>query len=215
MLLEDQRRKVIEVAREAVKRGLVILTAGNFSLRDPQQNYICLTPSGMNYEQLQPEDIVVLDLQGKVVEGGRKPSIEKELHCAVYRSRPDVFGVCHTHSPYATAWASVQEEFPLVLAELAAVLGDNLRTAPFKPMGSKELAQVTAAALGNKPAVLMSNHGQLAVGPDLDMAFANALLVEEAGRIAAYAKGLGRLKDISAAEARRLQIWLTENYGQD
>ena len=214
MLLEEQRRKVIQVALEAVRDRLVILTVGNFSLRDPDTGYICITPSGMNYSQLQPEDIVVMDLQGQVVDSRRKPSIERGLHCLTYQRRPDVYGVCHTHSDYATAWASVEEEFPLILAELAAMLGDNLRCAPFRPMGTPELAQVTVATLGGSNAVLMSNHGQLAVGADLDKAFTNALLVEEAARIASYAKGLGKLKIIFPAEAKKLKRWLEDNYGQ-
>jgi len=214
MLLAAQRMKVIEIALEAVKQGLVILTVGNFSLRDPETGYICITPSGMNYQELQPEDIVVLNPQGGIVEGSRKPSIEKGLHCLVYQQRSDVFGVCHTHSDYATAWASVEEEFPLILAELAALLGDNLRTAPFKPMGTLELAQVTVETLGQNSAVLMSNHGQLAVGLSLEKALGNALLVEEAARIASYAKGLGRLKIIEPKQAQQLQRWVEENYGQ-
>lgn len=214
MLLEKERSKVIEVAQKALKHGLVLLTGGNFSLRDPQTGYICLTPSGMSYPELKPEDIVVIDVNGQVIEGQRKPSIEKALHCMVYQKRADVFGVCHTHSQYATAWASVEEEFPLILAELAFTLGDSLKTAPFRPMGSQELAEVTVATLGESKAVLMSNHGQLAVGSDLDQAFANALVVEEGARIASYANGLGRLKTISAEEARSLQNWIAENYGQ-
>lgn len=214
MLLEEQRCKVIEVAQKALQQGLVLLTGGNFSLRDPETGYICLTPSGMSYPELQPEDIVVMDVSGQIVEGHRKPSIEKALHCMAYQERPDVFGVCHTHSQYATAWASVEEDFPLILAELAFTLGGGLKTAPFRPMGSLELAQVTIATLGNSKAVLMSNHGQLAVGPTLDKAFANALVVEEGARIASYAKGLGKLKTISPAEALNLQKWIAENYGQ-
>lgn len=214
MLLEEQRRKVIQIALEAAKQGLVILTVGNFSLRDPETGYVCITPSGMNYAQLQPEDIVVLDLQGQVVDGCRKPSIERGLHCLAYQKRSDVYGVCHTHSDYATAWACVEEEFPLILAELAAMLGANLKTAPFRPMGSFELAQVTVTTLGESKAVLMSNHGQLAVGTDLDKALGNALMVEEAARIAAYTKGLGKLKVISQAEAKKLKGWVEENYGQ-
>jgi len=214
MILEAQRRKVIQTALEAVRRGLIILTAGNFSLRDPETGYICITPSGMEYSQLQPEDIVVMDLHGRVVDGCRKPSIEKGLHCLVYQQRPDVGGVCHTHSDYATAWASVEEEFPLVLAELAAMLGESLKTAPFRPMGTMELAQVTVETLGSSNAVLMANHGQLAVGVTLEKALVNALLVEEAARIACLAKGLGKLRLISPEKAARLKKWVQEHYGQ-
>jgi len=214
VLLENQRRKVIEIAQKALQQGLVYLTGGNFSLRDRETGYICITPSGMSYPELQPEDIVVMDTEGRTIDGNRKPSIEWRLHSLAYQKRVDVNGVCHTHSDFATAWASVEEEFPLILAELASALGSKLRTAPFRPMGSSELAQVTVQTLGDSNAVLMSNHGQLAVGPTLEQAYINALVVEEGARIAAYAKGLGKLKIISPQQASQLKKWLEENYGQ-
>lgn len=214
MILLKQREKVIEIAQKAQDTGLIILTTGNFSLRDKNTGYVCLTPSGMNYKELEPADIPVVDLDGNIIEGIRRPSIESPMHRAVYKKRPDIFGICHTHSPYATAWASVDEEFPLVLAELAAMLGGPLKTAPYKTAGTPELADAVTDTLGDQNAVLMGNHGLLAVGADMDKAFANAFLVEEAAKVAFYAKSIGRVREITSKEAADLQAWLNQIYGQ-
>lgn len=214
MLLFEQRRKVIEIAQKAQDTGLIILTAGNFSLRDQDTGYVCLTPSGMNYRELEPADIPVVDLDGNVIDGSRRPSIESPMHRAVYRKRADIFGICHTHSPFAAAWASVEEEFPLVLAELAAMLGGPLKTAPYKTAGTPELADSVTDTMGGQNAVLMGNHGLLAAGADLDKAFANAFLVEEAAKVAYYAKSIGQVRKITPQEAADLQEWLNKIYGQ-
>lgn len=214
MLLKDQRKTVIDVARKAQDTGLIILTTGNFSLRDKETDFVCLTPSGMEYNQLEPEDIVVLDLGGRIIEGRRKPSIETPMHLEVFRQRPDVNGVCHTHSTFATAWACADEEFPMILAELAAMLGGNLEKAPFRTMGTPELAGIVATTLKDKNAVLMANHGLLAVGADLPKAFDHALLVEEAAKIAFYAKNIGKLNIISPEQSQNLQEWIKKIYGQ-
>jgi L-ribulose-5-phosphate 4-epimerase len=159
MLLENQRAKVIKIALKAQQMGLMALTFGNFSLRDPETGYVCITPSGMPYEDLKPEDVVVVDVNGNNVDGKRKPSIETPMHTMVYRKRPDVFGVVHTHSVFASAWASCDVEFPLILAEVAALVGEPIETAPYRPMGTVELAEIVTDTLKDKHAVLMANHG--------------------------------------------------------
>jgi L-ribulose-5-phosphate 4-epimerase len=215
MLLEEARKKVIEIARLAGKMGLVTLTFGNFSLRDRQTGYICLTPSGLSYDELQPSDIVVVDVDRNIIDGGRKPSVEMPLHCLTYRNRPDVCGVCHTHSVYATAWSCSAERFPVVVAELASLIGESyVFKAPYRPMGSEELAQVTVATLADKDAVLMTSHGVLAVGPDLSNAFQNAVAVEEGAKIAYLAGNMGGLKTIPEEECQALRRWMKTKYGQ-
>lgn len=214
MLLEEQRQQVIAAAREALQIGLIMQTTGNFSLRDPETGYMCITPSGMDYMQVSPEDIVVMAVSGQIIDGCRKPSIENAMHRLAYQNRQDVFGVCHSHSPYATAWASVEEPFPLILAELAGMLGGNLPDAPFFPMGSIELAEATIRVLGSQNAVLMSNHGQLTVGESLSKALANAMLVEEAAKIACYTKSIGKPKILTPEQAESLKKWLASHYGQ-
>lgn len=215
MLLKELREKVIEIALKAQKEKLIPLTMGNFSARDKKTGYICITPSGMEYEKLTASDIVVLDSEGNVIDGERKPSIEAPLHCAVYRRRMDVFGVAHTHSVFATAWAACNESIPVVVAELAALIGGPVECAIYKPMGSLELAETAAIRLKDRHAILLANHGVLAVGPDIESAFANAVVVEEGAKIAYYAKQIGVMSLIPEEECKALRKTTLEKYGQN
>ena len=214
MLLQELREKVIEIALKAQKERLISLTMGNFSARDKETGYICITPSGMEYDKLTAEDIVVMDAEGNILDGDRKPSIEHPLHCAVYRRRKDVFGVSHTHSVFATAWAACNENIPVVVAELAALVGGPVECAPYKPMGSSELAETAAAHLKDRHAILLANHGVLAVGHDIETAFANSVVVEEGAKIAYYARQIGVMRVIPEDECRSLRKSTLEKYGQ-
>jgi L-ribulose-5-phosphate 4-epimerase len=168
----------------------------------------------MEYDKLTASDIVVVDVDGNVIDGGRKPSIETPLHCAVYRKRRDVFGVSHTHSAFATAWAACDESIPVVVAELAALIGGPVECAPYKPMGSDELAEAAAESLKDRHAVLLANHGVLAVGFDIDTAYANSVIVEEGAKVAYYAKQIGKLKLIPEEECKKLRKITLNKYGQ-
>lgn len=214
MLLKELREKVIEIALKAQKEKLIPLTMGNFSARDRKTGYICITPSGMDYDKLTAEDIVVLDEEFNIIEGNRKPSIESHLHCAVYRRRKDVFGVSHTHSVFATAWAACNESIPVVVAELAALIGGPVECALYKPMGSLELAETAVIRLKDRHAILLANHGVLAVGQDIDAAFANSVVVEEGAKIAYYARQIGVMKLIPEEECIALRKANLEKYGQ-
>jgi L-ribulose-5-phosphate 4-epimerase len=214
MLLLTQRQKVIEIALKAQRDKLIPLTMGNFSLRDRETGYICITPSGMDYSSLQPEDIVVVDIHGAVIEGKRKPSIETQLHCRTYAKRTDVFGICHTHSTYATAWACCGKEIPVIVAELAGMIGGPVKCATYAPMGTIELADIVAEYLHLQNAVLMENHGMLAVGETIDHAFANAVIVEEAAKVTLCAMQIGGMKTITEQECKDLKRSTLEKYGQ-
>ncbi|OGO76865.1 MAG: aldolase [Clostridiales bacterium GWB2_37_7] len=214
MLLKVQRKKIIETALKAQRDKLIPLTMGNFSIRDKKTGYICITPSGMEYSLLNPEDIVVVDLQGAIIEGNRKPSIETQLHCRTYAKRSDVYGICHTHSTYATAWACCGREIPVIVAELAGMIGGPVKCAPYAPMGTTELADIVAKNIGSQNAVLMENHGMLAVGDDIDKAYANAFIVEEAAKVTMYAMQIGGMKTITDQECKALRKQTQEGYGQ-
>ncbi|MDD2401165.1 MAG: class II aldolase/adducin family protein [Clostridia bacterium] len=214
MLLEQQRKKIIYTAKKSQEMGLIPLTFGNFSLRDKETGYICITPSGMDYQELKPEDIVVVDADCNVIDGERKFSIETPMHCMVFRNRPDVNGICHTHSVFATAWASTNNCLPAVVAELVALVGGTVDTAPYRPMGSVELAEVVTETLKDKYAVLMANHGLLAVGPDIETAFVNSVIVEEGAKTTYYASNIGKVNIIPEEDCKMLRQWVIEKYGQ-
>lgn len=214
MLLEELRRKVIEIAIRSQSEKLVNLTFGNFSIRDKETEYIVITPSGMDYGSLLREDIVVVDENCNIIDGKRKPSVEIAMHCAVYRNRRDVFGIAHTHSTVATAWACCETDLPCVVAEVAGLVGGAIKCAPYRPSATIELAEVVVETLADKDAVLLAKHGVLTVGPDIETAFTNAVIVEEGAKIAYYAKGIGMIYPISEEECISLRKDIIKKYGQ-
>lgn len=214
MLLEKERKKIIETALKVQELKLIPLTFGNFSLRDPETGYICITPSGMPYETLVPSDICVLDQDNHIIDGNRKPSIEAPLHTAMYRKRPDVFGIVHTHSTFCTAWACRDGGIPCITAEAAELVGGNVRCAKFAPPGSEELAEVTSDAIGKDNAVLMGNHGAICVDENIDKALRDAIILEESAKVAYYAFQMGNVNTLADQMVQFLKQDADENYGQ-
>jgi L-fuculose-phosphate aldolase len=178
MRLQAPREAVATGGRRLVAARLVESTSGNLSVRDRAGGQVAISPSALAYERVTPADVVVVSPDGRVVDGRRRPpSSELGMHLAVYRRRPDVGAVVHTHSPWATTWAVLGREIPAVHYVIASV-GRRVRVAPYATFGSGELAGLAAETLGADNAVLLANHGVLAVGPDLDGAFDNAVRVE-------------------------------------
>lgn len=178
MLLYEAREQVVRYGKELVRRGLAAGTFGNLSVYVPEAKVLVITPSGMDYESLTPGDISVLTMDGVLLEGGKKPSSEVELHRAFYESRPDVLVVVHTHSPYATTMACLGKPMrPLHYA--AAYAGGEVPCIPYYPFGTKELAAAAAAGMGqDRNAVLLGGHGMVTVGADLASALTAAEQLE-------------------------------------
>ncbi len=214
MLLEEQRVKVIEIALRAFNDKLVPLTFGNFSLRDPQTGLICVTPSGMPYRELVPSDIVVVAPDGSVTDGERKPSIETPLHTSIYRKRPDVYGIVHTHSTFLTAWACLDGGMPCITSEAASLVGTSLKLAPFAVQGTAELARVTTEALGEDKAILMANHGAVFADDTIDKAYNDAYVLEESAKVAYLACTLGSPNLLSDQIMKTLKQVTDDHYGQ-
>lgn len=167
------------------ERGYVLGTSGNISARIPGENAVVITPTSLPYDELTVDDLVIADLDGAVRPGTRKPSIELSLHLAVYRQRPDVMAVVHTHSAYATSAGALQgiERVPLLDIEAAIYLGGDIMVAPFAPPGSAELAERAAAALGTNAGVILESHGAVGVGKSMRAAMTAADIVERASMI--------------------------------
>ncbi|MDD3840274.1 MAG: class II aldolase/adducin family protein [Clostridia bacterium] len=197
MFMEKQRKKIIQVALKFKSEKLAPLTFGNFSLKDKETECVAITPSNMEYSILQPQDIIIMNLDGKIIDGCRKPSIETPMHLAIYKKRPDVGGIVHTHSSFATAWASTDKgDMPAIICAFSALVGQKIKCAPYKPMGTKELADVVSTYIQNDNAVLMANHGTIAVGPDVITAYTNAVVVEENAKTYFYASQFGNISHI-------------------
>lgn len=215
MLYEETRRAVCETARRMMRDGLVKLTSGNISSRIPGTDYIAITPSGMGYETMVPEDVVVVDLQGRVIDGARRPSTETPMHRLTYVRRPDVGAVVHTHSIYASAFACLGVEMPVISTELAMVVGGTIQCAPYAKSGTEEMAEAAVTALGTEDlAVFLQNHGVLAVGRNLREAYNTAVALEEAAMIYYLARQMGTPMVIPAEERDRMFREFRRSYGQ-
>ena len=148
--MRNRKREVIDAGIRMLSEGITIGTWGNVTVRDPETGYVYLSPSGMPYRSLTEDDIVVVRLDGSRVEGERKPTIETEMHLAIYRSRPECNAVIHTHPVYSTAFSCMGEDIPLLLDEAAQVLGDVVRTTKYALPGSQALADECVKALGER-----------------------------------------------------------------
>jgi len=213
--INDLKAEVVKAAKEMLRQKLVTFSWGNVSARVPESNLVVITPSGLNYDKLKMQDMVVIDLNGKVIEGHYKPSIETPMHTAIYLARPDVKAIVHTHSPFATCFAIVNKELTPIWTEQAAVLGYSIPVARYATTGTFELAEVVVKALGERlPAVLLQNHGVVAVGSNLEEALKIASTVEGAAQVYLSSLILGVPIEMPKEEVAKLHNLFLTKYGQ-
>ncbi|NLT56351.1 MAG: L-ribulose-5-phosphate 4-epimerase [Actinomycetales bacterium] len=215
-LLADLRRTVTDLHAELVRYGLVVWTAGNVSARVPGADLMVIKPSGVDYQDLSPELMVVCDLDGNRVEGDLAPSSDTAAHAYVYRAMPEVGGVVHTHSPYATAWAARGEAVPCVLTAMADEFGGEIPLGPFALIGGDDIGRGIVATLSGRrsPAVLMRNHGVFTIGATARDAVKAAVMCEDAARTVHLARALGELSPIDPAAVDALHDRYQNVYGQ-
>lgn len=206
------REEIIKTCLNMACKGLVIGTGGNVSVRTEKGFFI--TPSGLDYDLLTPDDIVELDFACKPIEGGRTPSIEKNLHREVLLARSDVSVVIHAHCTYATAVASCRRELPPLTDNQVAYFGGAVPVARYAPIGTDELAKNAAAALGRGSAVLLANHGALCVGHTLRETLQKCELLENLAKIHILAKLAGGGVFLTDEEVAREAGDLRNRYGQ-
>jgi L-ribulose-5-phosphate 4-epimerase len=198
--LADLRATVAGLHRELTRNGLVAWTSGNISARVPGRELIVIKPSGVGYDELTADSMVVVDLHGNVVEGELSPSSDTATHAYIYRALSAVGGVVHTHSPYATAWAVHGRAIPCVLTAMADEFGGDIPVGPFARIGGEEIGVGVVEALqgSRSPAVLMRNHGVFSVGASARDAVKAAVMCEDVARTVMLAGALGapaRLED--------------------
>lgn len=212
--LWETRKKVVEKGIEMLASNLTLGTWGNISCRVPGDDYIAITPTGMSYDSLVPEDIVVLNLRGNTISGTRKPSIEVPLHLAIYNAREDVKAIVHTHSAYATAMAVARREIPGAVEDLVQIVGGNVRVNDYALPGTVQLGINTVKAMEGRNAVLLANHGMLGVGRDLDEAFRVCQVVEKSAQIALLAQLMGGAVELSQDDIDGMRNFYLDAYGQ-
>lgn len=210
----DLKKQVLEMSLKMSHSGMAPATWGNISARDPETGMVFITPSGMPYDSLRPEDICVVDVDGNHIDCPWKPSVETPLHCLFYRAKPSCKAVVHTHSLYATAFAALGKEIPVVVATLASAAGGSVRCAPYTTSGTEHFAQVALEAMGDRTAVLLGNHGVVAIGTSLQDAYTVAEVVENAAKIYHYALAVGNPNLIPDDEVERIRTKYLTKYGQ-
>jgi L-fuculose-phosphate aldolase len=209
------KEQIISAGKKLVDAGLVLATWGNISCRVPRSPYFLITPSGMPYAQLKPEDLVMVGQKGQVADGMRKPSTEVLMHLAIYTARADVQAVVHTHSPYAGSFAVAREPIPVILEEMAQLIGGPVKVANYGLAGTEVLAKYTVEALEERNAVLLANHGVVAVGTSITEALTVAFLVEKCAQVMLGAKALGVPYTMGSRETQRLRENFLKHYGQN
>ncbi|MBD7920289.1 L-ribulose-5-phosphate 4-epimerase [Cellulomonas sp. Sa3CUA2] len=217
------REQVSRLHAELPRWGLVVWTAGNVSQRvvvDPagpsERDLLVIKPSGVTYDELTPEAMVVCDLEGNLVEGTRAPSSDTAAHAYVYSHLPHVGGVVHTHSTYATAWAARAEPVPCVLTMMADEFGGDIPVGPFALIGDDSIGRGIVETLrdSRSPAVLMRNHGPFTIGKDAKAAVKAAVMVEEVARTVHISRQLGEPLPIAQSDVDSLYARYQNVYGQ-
>jgi L-ribulose-5-phosphate 4-epimerase len=215
-MIAELRRTVCELHAELPRHGLVAWTSGNLSARVPGEELMVIKPSGLPYDELTPESMVVCDLHGERVEGDLAPSSDAATHGYVYRQLPDVGGVAHTHSGYATAWAARGEEIPCVLTAMADEFGGPIPVGPFALIGDEEIGRgvVETLAGSRSSAVLMRSHGVFTIGAGPRDAIKAAVMCEDVARTVHLARCLGEVKSLGEEEVEALHDRYQNVYGQ-
>jgi L-ribulose-5-phosphate 4-epimerase len=214
------RREVCALHAQLTRYELVVWTAGNVSARVPvdggRRDLLVIKPSGVDYDDLTPENMVVCDLDGKVVEGEHAPSSDTEAQAYVYREMPHVGGVVHTHSTYATAWAARGEPVPCVLTMCADEFGGEIPVGPFAIIGDDSIGRGIVETLreSRSPAVLMRNHGVFSIGKDAKSAVKAAVMAEDVARTVHISRQLGEPVPIEQRFVDSLYDRYQNVYGQ-
>jgi L-fuculose-phosphate aldolase len=201
----EEREIVLEAGKIILERGLSVGTWGNISMRTAKRDRFVITPSGMSYQRISPEDMVVVDLSGEVVEGRWKPSTEVPLHIGIYKAREDVCAIVHTHPLFSSVLAVLREDIPPILEDMVMLLGERVDVAEYALPGTKELAENAVKALGDGNAVLLANHGSLCVGPDMERALTSCEVLEKSAQVYIYSKMVGQPKFLPAEDVRTLR----------
>ncbi|QVQ53584.1 L-ribulose-5-phosphate 4-epimerase [Spiractinospora alimapuensis] len=210
------RAEVCALHSELTRWGLVTWTSGNISARVPDADLMVIKPSGVSYADLVPESMVVTDLHGEPVHGDHRPSSDTAAHAYVYREMPEVGGVVHTHSPYATAWAARGEPIPCVITAMADEFGGEIPVGPFALIGGDDIGRgiVTTLRAHRSPAVLMDRHGPFTIGEDARAAVKAAVMCEDVARTVHIAREHSPVTSLEDEHVDALHQRYQHVYGQ-
>lgn len=209
-----ERKAVMETGKEMLRSSMTVGTWGNISKRIADKDLFAITPSGIDYKKIQPKDIVILDLEGEIVDGNKEPSVEKHLHRYLYKARDDIKAIVHTHSIYASAMAAARKAIPGAMEDLVQIVGGSVDVADYDLPGSEDVAQNAVEALGEKDGVLLANHGVVGVSADLPNALKVCQIIEKSARITIAAQSVGGVVELSDEDIDFMRDFYLNSYGQ-
>jgi L-fuculose-phosphate aldolase len=210
MNYENERNIVLNACREMVKGNLTVGSWGNISIKCHDGN-IAITPSGTNYEKSKPEDMVITDINGSVIEGKLAPSSERLMHYAIYKKRPDVNAIVHTHSVYSSVLSVTDDKIPPITEDTAMILGNGVNVSEYAITGTQELADKVVKGLDTNNATIMKNHGAVTVGSDMERAVIAAQVLEKSAHIFILAKLCGKVNVLPEKDVKELRN-MSEGY---
>lgn len=213
-MLDALKQEVCEQNHELPRNGLVVGSGGNVSGRDPDSGLVVIKPSGVKFDKLTPETMVVVDLEGHVIEGQMKPSVDTGIHLFLYKNRADVFGVTHTHSPYASSFAARGERIPAILTPITHMLGRDVPCSRYATPGEVDTGQAILDAADGGWAALVKAHGVFTMGKSATEATSIAMYLEEAAMTTHLALLRGPVDELPQEEIDRCYAWFRKNYGQ-
>jgi ribulose-5-phosphate 4-epimerase/fuculose-1-phosphate aldolase len=214
MIVEALRTQVLRTAKLLPKYGLVWMAGGTVCARDSQSGYVVVTPSGLDYERLTPDDMIVTDIEMNLIEGKYRPSVALNLWVGFMRARPELNAVVHTHSPYATAFSVVSQPIPVITETMADWFGQPVPVTRYLSVEDPEFPTLPIAVMGDGYAVLLGNHGPITVGKTLEHAVERAVTLEEAARTYSIARTIGAPVSVTEEQARASFDYYHNRYGQ-
>jgi len=213
-MLENLKKEVYRAHLKLWENRLVMWTSGNVSGKDPKTNLVVIKPSGIPYDELSPDDLVVVNLNGKIIEGKLKPSVDVATHLYIYKHMAEVRSVIHTHSIYASAFAAVGKAIPVFLTAMADFFGCDIPVGELVLIGEEEIGKEIVEKIGNSKAIIMKNHGPFTIGKSVDEALKAAIYLEESAKIIIMSRILGEPQPIPESMVRILHKNYIEKYGQ-
>jgi L-fuculose-phosphate aldolase/L-ribulose-5-phosphate 4-epimerase len=214
MLYEQLRSEVLAAANSLKSFGLVWMAGGTMCARDPDSGHVVVTPSGLDYEDLTPADMIVVDLDLNIIEGEYRPSVATNLWTAILFARPEIHAIVHSHSPYATAFSVVDKPMPIVTETQANWFGQPIPISPYAHLEDDRFVTAPVKALGDGFAVLLGQHGPITIGKTLPDALERAVTLEEAAKTYAIAQDLGEPLEFTLEQAQRSFDYYHNRYGQ-
>ena len=214
MLLEILRSEVLDAAMSLRKFGLVWMAGGTICARDPESGLVVVTPSGLDYETLEPVDMTVVDMEMAVVDGRYRPSVATNLWIAILRARPDVQAIVHSHSPFATAFSVAGRPIPMITETQADWFGQPVEVARYAHIEDNHFVTAPVEALGDGFGVLLGQHGPITVGASLNDALERAVTLEEAAKTYFAAAAIGPVPELTLEQSRRCFDYYQNRYGQ-